>query len=251
MTVILAAIDNSTACEPVVATALALAPTVGASVEAVQIADEPGVTALATAEHHHIPFRVVAGDPDARIAEQVNDGEVAAVVVGTRGRPTGPRPAGHTALALADRVDKPVVMVPPDARTPEHVERVLVAMDGSPGRAAALRQAIHLAGDAHVELIVVHVDSEDSIPSFSDQVAHETAAYAREFLYRYCGEVPARLETRVGVPAEEILAAARDMEPDLVAIGWPRSREPGHGHVVRQVLGASPVPVLLVALADQ
>lgn len=123
-------------------------------------------------------------------------------------------------------------------------------MEAVPTKARALRRAISIADDAAVELVVVHVDDEASIPCFSDQVAHETDSFAREFLFRYCDEAPlARLETRVGVPADEILAAAGDVHPAMLAMGWPRSHEPGRGDVVRRVLDRSPVPVLLVAVA--
>ena len=101
-----------------------------------------------------------------------------------------------------------------------------------------------------MELVIVHVDDETSIPRFSDQVQHEVESYSREFLHRYCaGACVARLESRVGVPADEILAAAIDVAPGLLAMGWPPSSEPGRGEVVREVLDRSPVPVLLVAVA--
>lgn len=247
---ILAAIDNSAAAGPVLATAAALAPAFAATVHAVQVADGPGQTAQACAARCGVPLHVVGGNPVERILALAGEDDVVAVVVGTRGRPGGRRPAGHLALALADRLDKPVVMVPPDARPPERIGLVLVAMEGATGRGRSLRRAVGLAVDAGLDIVVVHVDDEDSLPSFSDQVQHETAAYSREFLERFCPGAPAaRLESRIGVPADEILAAVGDLRPSLLALGWPRSGEPGRGSVVRQVLDRSPVPVLLVAVA--
>lgn len=249
MTTILAAVDNSAATAPVLAAALALAPTLGASVRAVHVADEPGGTAQACAAQHRVPLTVVHGDPLQRIVELAGDEDVVAVVVGTRDRPHGRHHAGHTALAVADRVDKPVVVVPPEAAVPDRIHRVLVAMEGSPAKARGLRRAVDIAAEAGVELVVVHVDDEDSIPSFSDQVQHETTAYAHEFLSRYCGGASAaRLESRVGDPAQEILAAAEEMHSELLALGWPPADEPDRGEVVREVLDRSRVPVLLVAV---
>lgn len=248
MTTILAAVDDSAACAPVLATATALAPALGASVRAIQVADEPGQTAAACSCQYGVPLTVVPGDPLERIVELAADDDVVAIVVGTRDRPTGRR-AGHTALALADRIDKPVVMVPPDAIVPDRIGRVLVAMGGSPTKARGLRRAINVAADAGVELVVVHVDDEESIPSFSDQVQHETAAYAHEFLSRYCGGAEAaRLESRVGDPSQEILAAADDLHAELLALGWPPAGEPHRDDVVRDVLERSSIPVLLVAV---
>jgi nucleotide-binding universal stress UspA family protein len=249
VTTILAAVDNSAACAPVLAMASALAPVLGASVRAVEVADEPGRTVEACTCRQGIPLTVVPGDPLERIVELAADDDVVAVVVGTRGRPVGRHPVGHTALALADRLDKPVVMVPPDAVVPDHLGRVLIAMGGSQAKARGLRRAVRIAAGAGVELVVVHVDDEDSIPSFSDQVQHETAAYAHEFIARYCGgAADVRLESRVGDPAREILAAAEDVHPELLALGWPPADEPHRGDVVREVLERSPVPVLLVAV---
>ena len=61
------------------------------------------------------------------------------------------------------------------------------------------------------------------------------------------------LETRVGVPGEHVLRVARDAGADMVALGWSQKLEHGHAAVVREVLAASPMPVLLVpvdALAE-
>jgi nucleotide-binding universal stress UspA family protein len=102
---------------------------------------------------------------------------------------------------------------------------------------------------ADVELIVVHVDDESSIPSFSDQVQHETEAYSREFLARYLPGAPeARLVLRVAVPADEILTAAASTEPDLLAMGWSQTDHPARGLVVHDILARSHVPMLLAAL---
>ena len=135
MTTVLAAVDDSAAAGPVLATAVALGPTLGATARAIQVADTPGLTAQAAAAQLGVELDVVPGDPVEQIVAAAAADDVVAVVVGTRDRPGGRRPAGHLALALADRVDKPVVMVPPDASPPERIRRVLVAMEGTPGRA--------------------------------------------------------------------------------------------------------------------
>lgn len=250
MSCILAAIDDSAAAQPVLATAVALAPAFGATVTAVHVAEEVGDTAKSTAAQFSVPVLVRSGDPFEVITTLAADPEVVAVVVGTRGLPGGRRPAGHLALALADRLRKPVVMVPPDARPPAPVRTVLVAMEGSPTKARSLHQAVKIASDAGLELIVVHVDDEASIPSFSDQVQHETDAYASEFLARNCpGATSARLESRIGVPADEIMATVESLEPAFVAVGWPQSDDPARGAVAREVLDRSRVPVLLIAVS--
>ena len=110
---------------------------------------------------------------------------------------------------------------------------------------------MHVAADANLEVVVIHVDDPDTIPPFSDQVQYESEAYAREFMQRYAPALPrAQLENRVGMPADEILRVADELHPDLVAVGWSSSQLPDHGGVAREVLARSPVPVLLTPLAS-
>jgi nucleotide-binding universal stress UspA family protein len=250
---ILAAIDDSAAAKPVLATALALEAVFDAQVQAVHVyAGRDGHTTQATAEAMNVPLRRVPGDPFEQIARMADDDDVVAVVLGARGRPTGRRPAGHLALALARVIIKPVVIVPPDAAAPAPLRRVLIAMKGTPRNSRDMLRTIELGAAAELELIVVHVEDEQSIPSFSDQVQYETQAYANEFLARYSAGAPeARLVLRIGIPVDEILTTADDVEPDMLAIGWPHTDDPGRGTVAREIINRSRIPVLLVAVADR
>jgi nucleotide-binding universal stress UspA family protein len=250
LSTIIAALDNSAAAQPVLAAALAVAPVLGAGVQAVHVSETEGRTARASANSFAVPFLAVAGNPFEVLVGMTASDEVVAVAVGARGRPGGRRPAGHLALALASAIDKPVLVVPPDARPSGSLQKVIVAMEGSPGKARSVKRAVDVATGAGLELVVVHVDDESSIPLFSDQVQHETDSYAREFLARYCRGAPdARLELRIGNPADEILAAVETSASDLLAIGWPHSADPERGLVAREILDRSHTPVLLVALA--
>lgn len=254
MTTILAAIDDSAAAQPVLATALAIAPLLDAHVRAVHVAPagSDGHTTQAAAHAVNIPLTLVQGDPFEQIVRLVDSDDVVAVVLGARARPTGRRPAGHLALALASVIVKPVVMVPPEARPPARIRRVLVAMEGTNHKARDLLQVIELGAAAELELVVVHVNDEESIPSFCDQVQYETEAYAKEFLARYLPRAPeAQLHLRVGVPVDEILAAADELAPDLLAIGWPQTDDPARGDVARELVNRSRLPLLLVAVIDR
>ena len=249
MSTIVAAIDNSAASRPVLDMALALGPPLGAQVEALHVAEDGSRTARATAEQLGVPLRLARGEPADAVVARAADDDVVAVVVGSRGTLIGSHRIGHLALAVADRLDKPVVVVPPAVVPREKVDTVLIAVEGAAGKARGLRRTIELASAAAPELVVVHVDDETSIPSFSDQVQHETEAFAREFLARHVHGAPqARLELRVGEPADEILAAADALHPALVALGWPHSDDPGRGRVAREVLDRARCPVLLVAV---
>jgi nucleotide-binding universal stress UspA family protein len=250
---ILAAIDDSAAAQPVLATALAVGAVFDAGVQALHVyPGHDGHTTQATAAALNVPFQRVPGDPFEQIANMADDDDVVALVLGARARPTGRRPAGHLALALARVITKPVVLVPPDAAAPAQLRRVLIAMKGTPRNSRDMLRTIELGASADLELIVVHVDDEQSIPSFSDQVHYETQAYANEFLARYCVGAPeARLVLRIGTPVDEILMTADDVEPDLLAIGYPHTDDPGRGEVAREIINRSRVPVLLVAVTDR
>ena len=143
---------------------------------------------VSSAEAAGAALRTLSGDPLERLAQVVSEEDVVAPVLGARRALGGPRPAGHVALTLAGRTDKPVVVVPPDAQPPEQLHRVLVAMEGGPGKSRALQRTIELSTDAGFEIVVVHVDEE--IPSFTDQVQHETEAYTREFFARHIHGAP-------------------------------------------------------------
>lgn len=251
MSKVLAAIDDSAAARPVLAMSAALASVLGATVEAVHVSDGDGRTARGSADHLGIQYVAVPGDPLERLTELAAAPDVVAVTAGVHSRPRGRREAGHLALGLADRLDKPIVVVPPGYHPPDRLHRVLIAMKGEPRNAETLKRAVRLATAAGLELVVVHVDDEDSIPSFSDAIAHETEGYVREFLMRYCPGAPnASLELRLGVPTDEILGVVEQVTPQLLAIGWPQSPGPARGMVARDLLNRSPIPLLLLSVGS-
>jgi nucleotide-binding universal stress UspA family protein len=251
MSRVIAAIDRSDTSKPVVIMARAVADALEASVDVVHVVedDEESVHPLTLAKRP--PVRRLSGDPVVVLALMAADEDVVALVIGARANSGGRRPAGHVAMALARMTDKPVVVVPPGSHPPEHLRTAVVAMKGTPGKTRALQRSIEISARAGLEIVVVHVHDEDSVPSFSDQVQHETEAYAKEFFSRHSigGTPQMRLELRLGVPAIEVLDAVESAQAELVAVGWPRSEDPRRGAVAKEILERSPVPVLLVAIA--
>jgi len=243
---VLAAIDDSAAARPVLATAHALAPLWDAEVEAVQVAEDGGGTARAAADAARVQLLIVGdGDVASRLAEACDEPSVMALVIGARGRPTGRRPAGHVVWDLITRCEKPVVVVPPDARVRAQARRVVLALEGTTSSSKGAEPVLELSSRAPLEVVAVHVDDEASLPRFSDQVQYETAAFADEFLARYgCGS--ARLELRVGAPPEEVLEAAEEVGADLIVLAWSRNVATGRAQFVRHVLAHSRIPVLLL-----
>lgn len=249
MTHVLAAVDDSPAAAPVLTAATALAPLLGSTVEAVHVGGPAGATARDCAGQAGVPFRQVAGDPADRLVELAAE-DVTAVVVGARDHWQRDGTVGHLTLQLADRLPRPLLVVPPQCRPRPRIERVVVALEGSPQRAKPLRHALAVVSGGDLDLTVVHVDSEESVPAFSDSAAHETAEFAQEYLTRYWSLAPrAHLALPMGQPATEILLIAEELRPDVLVAGWPQGAGPEHGHVVRELLERSTCPVLLVAVS--
>ena len=56
------------------------------------------------------------------------------------------------------------------------------------------------------------------------------------------------LETRVGRAADVVREVARDIEADMVALGWKQDLAPGRAQVVSALLADADVPIALVPL---
>lgn len=248
MKTVLAAIDNGLAGRPVLETARALAALLDARASAIHVRTNGDRTAHTTAEAADVPLDTVSGPVVQRLVEAGESEDVVALVIGARGTPGGRRPLGATATAVATALLKPVVVVPPDARGPETLRRVLVPLEASLPASRAPLAILELAPEATIDVVALHVLEEDAIPSFTDQPQHEHAAWAHEFLARYCprGLGSVRLETRVGRSDHLVPLVAEECGCDLVALGWARELAPGRAPVVRATLERSRLPVMLV-----
>jgi nucleotide-binding universal stress UspA family protein len=249
MTKILAAIDNSSAARPVLQVAGAVALLFDAEVEAVHIRSDGMRLVESEARAARVPLRVEEGDVGERLREAALADDMAAVVMGARGTLAGPRPAGSTALELIVSLEKPVVVVPPDAPVRRPFRRMLVPLEGTAPTSDAPRAIVERACGAELDVVVLHV--REDIPAFTDQPKHEAEAWAEEFLARFCpwsvGGV--RLETRIGLPFQAVVEVAHEFDADAVVLGWSRTLEPGRASVVREALERGGRPVVLVPVA--
>lgn len=248
MSRVIAAVDSSAAARPVLDTAAALARLLGAELEALHVREDGDFAPRAQAAAVGVPLRAVRGPTVPSLVEAAKPGDVVAMVLGARGTPVGRRPAGHTALEVAAALPKPLVIVPPSVAHPGRLRRLLVPLDGSAATAAALRGTIEFARGCALEVVVLHVLDEASLPPFEDQPQHEAASWAREFVARHCPCPPEelQLEVRVGSPSDHVLHVAAEADVDLVALGWSQDLSEGRAAVVRETLAKSAVPVLLV-----
>jgi nucleotide-binding universal stress UspA family protein len=245
---VLAALDNSLACTPVLGAARALATLLDARVEALHVRTNGDRTARNAAEAAGIPLRTASGPVVERLVQAGEAEDVVALAIGARATPSGRRPIGATAAAVATALVKPVVVVPPEARVPQEFRRVLAPLEASLSASLAPQTILELAREATIEAVALHVYDEDSLPPFTDQPQHEQAAWAQEFLARYCpsGLGRVQLETRVGRGDALVPLVADECNCDLVALGWSQELAPGRASVVRGTLERSRLPVLLV-----
>ena len=245
MSVVLAAIDNSAAARPVLATAAAVAELMHTGVEAVHVRDDGDRTAMAAAHAAGIPLRELSDPIPQSLVREAEGRDCSVLVVGARAISAGRHPAGHVALSVITTLRKPLVVVPPEVRLPLRLQRALVPLDGTKTTAAALDETLELVCGSIVEVVVLHVFDETCLPRFADQPQYELDAWAGEFLARY-SRPGLRLEVRAGAPGQHVLEVAEAVDADLIVLGWAQDLSPGRAEVVREVLSRSRTPVLLV-----
>ena len=123
------------------------------------------------------------------------------------------------------------------------MNRILIAVDGSPAAAVAARFGLELAIEHHGEVTFVYVvPPVDVLPAggfgLTAAVPHELSAQDRKPLENalaLSGEagVHARAELLRGDPVDEIVAYADSIDADLIVVG---SR--GHGALASALLGS-------------
>lgn len=248
---VLTALDNSPGAGPVAEFAGALARVLDAEVDVVHVRSDGVETARSAAEEAGHPLRIERGDPGTTLREEAGASDVAAVVLG-RSAEHHDGPVGAVALELLTTEPKPVAVVPSETANPGRLERILVPLEGTRSTSLAPRRTIELARDAGLEIVLVHVFDVGSLPSFTDQPQHEPAAWAGEFLARYspCPPEDVRLECRVGDPARQVVAVAREIDADVIALGWSQELAAGRARIIRAALEQAVLPVFLIPVFD-
>jgi Universal stress protein family len=251
MPTILAAIDDSAATGPVVEVAQWFAALVDLDVLALHVSgDGDGLTAHAIADAAGVDFELRAGDPVATICDAAAEPEVRALAIGARGLPTHGMPAGHVALDLIGTVAKPVIVVPPDVRVPRDGRlRVLAPVDEDPRSAAALQRLLEEMHPPGLEVVLLRVFDAEHMPKFANHGTYDADIFVEGLVRRTVpSEVAARtrVEMRVGYPAHTILAVERELEFDVVVLGWGQDLVNGRASTVRRLLAHAKTPVILL-----
>jgi nucleotide-binding universal stress UspA family protein len=248
---VIAAIDDTFAAGPVLSTARALSRLFGADVEALHVRQNGHATASREAKAARVSLETSSGSAVETLVAAAAADEVASIVVGTRRTPTAARPLGATALEVVASLEKPVAVVAPEAVVPERIRRVLLPLEGTASTSLAPVRVLELCHEADLDVVVLHVHDEGSLPLFTDQPQHETVTWTKEFLARYCPRGLSSVSTalRVGKPEEAVVGVAEDESVDLIALGWNQQLAPGRAEVVRAVLERGALPIMLIPAA--
>jgi nucleotide-binding universal stress UspA family protein len=245
---VLAALDQTAAASSVLAASRELARVFHADVAAVHVLQDGADGVRTLAEQEGVPLEELQGPPGARLAQTLEgDDEAIALVVGSRGRAQGEREIGSTALEVVTTVHKLVFAIPPELPAGFALHRVLVPLEGSPSTSSAY-PLVETPEAERVDIVILHVFEEDTMPAFSDQPQYEWESFGREFLARF-SRWPierVRLETRVGRPEDCILPVARETKCDVIALAWAQELEPGRATIVRNTLRDGTIPIVLV-----
>jgi len=248
MSIILAALDTSTAARPVMETAIRIGQLTGADVQAVHVRAGPreSVEAPETlAALSELPFKVLEGPVEPALLAAAGAPDVIAVVIGARGTPDGGHPVGHTARHILENTEKPVVVVPPEAVSPRPIQRLLVPLEGTEVSSRTVLERMFPLLVADVELVVIHVFTDTTLPTMLDRPGRDLEILGKEFLTRHFPH-SSDIEFRTGSVATRVSEVSGEHDTDLIVLSWSQNPEPERARVVREVLGGSALPVLLL-----
>jgi hypothetical protein len=247
MKIVLAAIDAGPAAPAVLETALGIGTLMNAPVEAVHVREGPIGTPEARAAHHRIPLHILGRPVAASLLGAVSDPNTIAAVFGARATRAGRRPVGHMALHVLERAKKPIVVVPPEVGgiSPRPFHRLLVPLEGSEQTARPVAESLYPLISGDVELVVLHVFTPATVPRALDRPDQDLSLWGDEFLARFCPEA-ATIELRSGAVGNRVDEVCRASRADLVVLSWSQDSSPGHAAVIRDVLGRSTIPMLIL-----
>jgi hypothetical protein len=251
MTTVLAALDASPAARPVLETALRFGELTDSTVEAIHVQHDTAETPEVLAARSEVPLRLLTGRVEPALLTAIASADVVAAVLGARGTPGGRRPVGRTALHALERTNKPIVVVPPEAVgvSSRPIRRLLVPLEGTEASSRPIRESLVPLLDRDVELVVLHVFTEHTLPRILDRPARDMELLRSEFLAHHCPNA-ARIELRTGPVGPRVADVCAEYGSDLVVLSWSQDSSAGRAEVVREVLGRATVPVVLLPVGS-
>ena len=158
--------------------------------------------------------------------------------------------------ALLD-IREPLLVIPPHARVPRSLDRIVVVHEGSPLVTPAMEMADEVALVSGAEIVVLHVISAKppkapgSLPSprFADSLSYAWEEWRLEFLRRFCKMskgLSVSLEVTSGDPVEAIPLTLIRIHPSLVVATWKGKADPDRSRILRMLVSDSRCPVLVL-----
>ena len=171
-----------------------------------------------------------------------------------------PGAEAHETIALMELAIESPRAVSPSPSLELHLKKILVPVDFSPLSKKALQYAQRLAQQFKAELVLCHVLEPEIPPSFEGIMIAQTYSSgglssqlkqlkALASAARNAGAVRAGSMLRRGLPAYEIIEAAKDLDVDLIVIathGYTGWKHFCIGSTAERVVRAAPCPVLVV-----
>lgn len=273
--IVLVALDGSPAATAALPVARTVAAQIGAAVAILHVAAIPLPESdlrkrlgLNRSDTEALRLRSALGDPVAEILRAAEAPDMALLVLTTHGRGSADdQQLGRVAEAIIAASVRPILCVNPErigaAAGIPALRRLLLALDGSPATAMALRPATELASRLGASIDLLYVADRDQAPHdepgsigaprYVDQPQHEWPHWADEVIDRLCRscadcppDVPVRMFLACGEIGAEIVRFAAEHHHDAIVLVRRSRLEPGRAQALRAVLAHAPCPVLVV-----
>ena len=194
----------------------------------------------------------MVGRPETVLAAVAMAPGAVLTVIGARQRAPRPgaRRAAGTALAVARRISRPMLLVPPGLCDWAGPTRVLSALDGTGKTALAAAAALSRITGPDTVATSLHIADGPGRPgawAVVDKSDQWVGAVSSNGLPPGESADSGRRATHETRPiGRYVLRRAAETNSNLVVMVWSRQTRGPYGAAVLDVLGASPVPVLLV-----
>ena len=246
---VLAALEAEAVAAAVLGTATRFGEMTCAGVEVVHAGTPLPVTVVRVAALAGLELRRVAGAAGPALVAELERPDVNAIVMGAGIGHLGHHPVGSTTRYVAERSTKPVVVVPATGTGPgSPFRRLLVPLEGTESSSRPVLEALLPMLVAGVEVEVLHVFTEETLPRMLDHPVRDIELLGHEFLARHFPPAT-RIVLRAGEVADRVSELCEEHGADMVVLSWSQRSSHGHARVVRDVLRSSAVPVMLLPVA--
>ncbi|MFZ0995501.1 MAG: universal stress protein [Candidatus Dormiibacterota bacterium] len=248
MSIVLAALDSDPSAQSVLDAALRVGELTNTDVEAVHITTADDENVKARTDRAHVPLHLLPGPLEPALLQAVDAPDVLAAIIGTKAAADDRRLLGTTAGHIIGRSTKPVVVVPPEFTSSGPFRHLLIPLEGTEVSSRPVLEVLLPLLSADVELIVIHVFSEFTVPAMLDHPVRDLEILGKEFLSRHLPHHDASIVLRHGPVGTQVADVCDEYDADLIVLSWSQDTRAGRARVVRQILGAAKLPILLFPL---